>query len=535
MENFPPPFRLLRSTAATNWFRVLSIWVWVAIPATAGDLSLQVGSAVVDVTPTKLPISITGSIAVKFDDRVLDPLAARSLSVTDGRRSVAICIVDNCTLPQTMVDSAIRRVCEQTDLPPSGIVIAATHTHSAPAVMDLHGNDRDDDYAAQLEDGIVQSLIAAASARRDAEVGHATVDFPKWTFVRRWLMRDGTAAGYPFTGRASNRVQFNPGHQNPDKIRPVGVPDPRLSVLAFRDRGGKPIAALVNYNTHYAGAPHLSSDYFGVVCRGLGKAIGSGDDFVALASNGNSGNINCIDFSQSQPTPFTHKTVGQDCIEAAVGAYRSIQTFRSDVPVDSVRGEVDLAIRKPEAAEVARAAAATSDWIDQRGPQNWVESYARETVKLADYPDRLRLPLRSLRIGDFAIGTIPCEVYAETGIGIKSRSPFDSTIVVGWAGGYWGYLPTPEAFRLGGYTTWRCRSSLLEETAEPKIAAAIDDQLLELSRRRLPLPVAEVAKTFGEVAKTSPVSTIQTADGLAVELVAREPQIIDPVAARSDE
>jgi hypothetical protein len=41
------------------------------------------------------------------------------------------------------------------------------------------------------------------------------------------------------------------------------------------------------------------------------------------------------------------------------------------------------------------------------------------------------------------------------------------------ANGYHGYLPPPDQFPLGGYTTWRARSSYLEVEAEPKIRAAV--------------------------------------------------------------
>ena len=51
------------------------------------------------------------------------------------------------------------------------------------------------------------------------------------------------------------------------------------------------------------------------------------------------------------------------------------------------------------------------------------------------------------------------------------------------ANDYAGYLPTPEHHRLGGYETWRARSSYLDAKAEPKIRK-------------------EVLKLLGEVAKS---------------------------------
>jgi hypothetical protein len=50
------------------------------------------------------------------------------------------------------------------------------------------------------------------------------------------------------------------------------------------------------------------------------------------------------------------------------------------------------------------------------------------------------------------------------------------TFTIQLANGYNAYLPTPEQHELGGYETWRARSSYLEVQAAPKIT----DTLLKL-------------------------------------------------------
>jgi hypothetical protein len=68
---------------------------------------------------------------------------------------------------------------------------------------------------------------------------------------------------------------------------------------------------------------------------------------------------------------------------------------------------------------------------------------------------------------------IPCERFAETGLAIKQKSPFKQTFTIELANGYNGYLPTPEQHQLGGYETWRARSSHLETEAAPKIVDTV--------------------------------------------------------------
>ena len=88
-------------------------------------------------------------------------------------------------------------------------------------------------------------------------------------------------------------------------------------------------------------------------------------------------------------------------------------------------------------------------------------------------PPTRELKLQAIRLGTFAITAIPCEVYGSTGLAIKKASPFRGTMNITTANGAEGYLPPPDQHALGGYTTWRARSSCLEVEAEPKITATV--------------------------------------------------------------
>ena len=74
----------------------------------------------------------------------------------------------------------------------------------------------------------------------------------------------------------------------------------------------------------------------------------------------------------------------------------------------------------------------------------------------------MKVVLQALRIGDLGICAIPCEVFVEIGLELRKKSPLKQTFTIELANGYNGYLPTPEQHKLGGYETWRARSSYLE-------------------------------------------------------------------------
>jgi hypothetical protein len=92
------------------------------------------------------------------------------------------------------------------------------------------------------------------------------------------------------------------------------------------------------------------------------------------------------------------------------------------------------------------------------------------------------VPLQAVRIGDLGIAAIPFETFAETGLELKDRSPFDHTFTIELANGSFGYLPTPDQHRLGGYETWLGTNNV-ELKASTKIVSTVLDLLRTLRRK----------------------------------------------------
>jgi hypothetical protein len=158
-------------------------------------------------------------------------------------------------------------------------------------------------------------------------------------------------------------------------------------------------------------------------------------------------------------------------------------TFRNDIALYVAEREIELGVRKPAAAEVERATAILekAKGRDLKGVE---EIYARETVLIARYPDKVRLKVQVMRIGDLGIVAIPCEVFTEIGLEIKAKSPLKRTFTVSLANGYNGYLPTPAQHSLGGYETWRARSSYLEVKASDEITKTVFALLNDVTKKR---------------------------------------------------
>ncbi len=445
---------------------------------------LRAGAYAMDVTPLTFPVSVNGGMSDRQATKATDRLHARCLVLDDGKTKLAIVVVDSCMLPRELVDEAKRRAAEKTGIPASHMLVSATHTHTAPTSAGVFQSDPDPGYVKFLTAKIAEGIETAHARLAPAEVGWGVVKEPSELFNRRWKMKPGVVNPDPFGG-TTDRVKMNPGYQNPGLLEPAGPIDPDVSVLSVRTADGQPLALLANYSLHYVGdLPPLSADYYGVFCDRVGGRIGAGEGFVGILSNGTSGDVNNINFAQ--PAPLRGKpgdrcrAVAETVAKAAKKAYDSIR-HRRDVTLAVAEEELSLKVRKPTAADVARAKEILAK--AQGRPLRGVEEvYARETVLLADYPDTVKLKLQAMRVGDLGIDAIPCEVFTETGLAIKKASPLKPTFTIELANGYNGYLPTPAQHQLGGYETWRARSSYLEVEASDKITAVVGRLLVRVSK-----------------------------------------------------
>jgi hypothetical protein len=249
-----------------------------------------------------------------------------------------------------------------------------------------------------------------------------------------------------------------------------------------RSAFGKPVAVFGAYGLHYVGdRPPLSADYFGVFAEKVQSALkadykeGQRIKFVGALFNGTSGDVNNINFKaaavKAEPGERS-RVVAESLANHAQATYESSK-FTGDVILASAEEEIELKVRKPSEKELAAAQAILDAAQDQ--PLKTAEQvYARETVLLAKYPDTVKLKLQAHRIGDVIITAIPCETFTEIGLALKKSTPFKKNFTISLANGYNGYLPTLAQHKLGGYETWRARSSYLEVDAATKIVKVLE-------------------------------------------------------------
>ncbi len=202
-----------------------------------------------------------------------------------------------------------------------------------------------------------------------------------------------------------------------------------------------------------------------------------------MLSNGTSGDVNNVNVKEPAPKLATgekSRIVAEAVADAAVRGLEKAE-YRGTLTLATVHKEIELPVRKPTAEEVKKAEALLEK-AKGRELKGYEEIYANETIALSKYPDTEKLIIQVTRIGDMAVVAIPCEVFTEIGLEIKKFSPFPVTCVVSLANGHNGYLPTPAQHALGGYETWRARSSHLAVNASDEIVKTVKGLLGDLKK-----------------------------------------------------
>ena len=449
--------------------------------------SLKAGAATSVITP-ELGDKIVGGFLPFPSTHVHDELHARCLVLDDGRSKVALVVCDLLGLHRSVSLLAREWIEAETGIPASHVLISCTHTHSG---TNAHSTDPRS-YTSDLELSPYQRFVArriadgvrrATNLLRPAEIAFGQVDAPDHVFNRRWHMKEGTAPPNPF-GKI-DRVKMNPPGGSPDLIEPAGPIDPTVSFIALREPSGRLISVYAAYSLHYVGgvgSGHISADYYGYYCEALKKLVAQSNDdppFVALMANGTSGDINNVNFREPRPRRAAYEQmrfVADDVAAKVHGALANL-TWSSQAPLAVRYRELDVKWRQIEPELLAWAKETEANAPRIQGKTNLPLAYATRIQSLAQASPETKLPVQVLRLGDICIASSPCETFAETGLEFKKQSPFSKSFMVELAHGYYGYMPTPRHFPLGGYETWPGTNNL-----EPQASVKLLDAVLQMAQ-----------------------------------------------------
>jgi len=478
-------------TVAVSYFSVLlacSMNVHAQTPpakSSGQDKVFRAGASTSNITPP-LGTPIVGNFVEPPATQIHDELHARCLVLDDGTTQLAFVIVDNVGINQEVFDEAKHQIHERTGLPEEHLLMSAVHTHSATSAAGGSGIRRGgwnigkslDEYQSFLARRISDGVQVAINNLEPARIGWGSGKVPQHLFNRRWKMKEPVMN--PFGEK--DIVKMNPGIRNPDLLEPAGSTDPQVSFISVESTSGRPIALLGNYSLHYVGGVptgDISADYFAVFAdriQELLKADRQDRPFVAMMSNGTSGDVNNINVREPAETypPYAKMRIVADDVAKEVFRVYKTMHYQAWVQLKAAQSQLTLGVRRatPEMLVNAQKILARPDTA--KPLFHSLEKVYAERILLMqqEWPDKIDIKLQTFRIGDLGVAAIPFEVFTETGLEIKAKSPYKSTFTIELANGSYGYLPTPEQHELGGYETW-LGTNKVEKNASRKIVSEL--------------------------------------------------------------
>jgi hypothetical protein len=470
---------MLRVTVSVLYLLVFPMLVDAADdpPRSAGELLVGWGSA--DITPDG-PVALAGQYHARITSEVHDRVTATALAVEtrSGDDSIDHAVIVSCDLVamrRVIVERVRARVAGRTPgLDPKKIIVAATHTHTAPVTTyvdeDSHPYDFQGIWAyrlpksgllqpkgyldflvERLADAVTQAWTTRAPGAMSRGLGYAAV-----AHNRRAVFKDGTTRMY---GRTSS----------PDFRHIEGVSDSRIDLLFLWDTEKQLSGLAINVSCpsqEVEGERYVSADFWHDVRIVLRERHGAALQILPLT--GAAGD-------QSPHVMWGRKTERERLARAGITATRAIAlrivrtidqvlagnrepaltslVLRHHVAMMPLPVREVLPDRRAAALEELQAGRSRFAELQDRAWMTFRVSQAllERTEYRKEHPDYFA-EVHALRLGDVALATNPFELYTDYGIRMEAQSPADQTMIVQLACESAGYLPTPRAVAGGGYS-----------------------------------------------------------------------------------
>ena len=396
-------------------------------------------------------------------------LTATALVLGDGTTRVVVVAID---LSLVGIDLSLRgqrpaqelrlAIAQALDLPVSHVLLNTSHTHAGVALPD-YMPDTDEQLA--LKERYRRHLMAAlveAAVEADARLQPARIGCG-WGSSDIGVYRRETRDGHDVLGEV-------PDH-------PI---DTTVGVIRIDDLDGHPIATLFRYSAHPvtvgSRSQVASADYPGPARDVLEQNLGG----LALFLQGCGGNVNPrVGIGYEVDCSDTKDRIGLELGGEALRVAARIRTATragerrplGNVPnilftpwerIESIDtcthlGAAETAVAldyvtlptPARAAAIRDACTAALDTLRRGNGPEWEERVAEKRLDWAELlVESASLPhptcdlhLQALRIDGIVLVGMNAELFFETGLELRARSPYPDTFALGYTNGTIGYLP----------------------------------------------------------------------------------------------
>ena len=422
------------------------------------NYDLKVGFSRIAINPP-IGVNLRGYFHQRLNEAILDDLEINTVAVEKDGVAVALVSIDCEAADTTYSEAAREYAAKATSLDKKAIFIHTTHTHVGPCFgrEDAWTNDIDREYDSFVMKKIADSIVYALADLTPARMGIGVSKAERIGFNRRYLMKDGT-------------TKTNPGVNNPDIVRSIGLLDERVNVIRFERECGDNVV-IGNYGNHpdVIGNNKASADWPGFTRRIFEKAI---DNTKCVFFNGAQGDINHVnvkpvggdlngmfnDFDDVTRGYAHSRHMGNVVAGALMNVYEKVEF----IPVNEIKFVeeiVNVASNKPLPEEMEEARYIHQMHLDGKDAElpyqgmmlTTMVADAGRKVRLENAPEFFPMNLTAIKIGDVAFLGIPGEPFTGIGMGLKEAKDWKMVCPTCLTNGSRGYFPMKDSYDEGGY------------------------------------------------------------------------------------
>ncbi len=434
--------------------------------ASAGEPSIPVGAARVDITPD-YPVRLTGYVVRQVESEGIEQhVFARALAIGDADSGgpVVLVAVETCAFSAEMADEVAKRLETKAGLPRERFVLCATHTHTAPALTNVlplifgepvppEHQARIDRYTKELTDRIEQAALAAIADRRPSRIawGRGSVGFAN----NRRTIKDGKWVGFG--------------------INPEAPTDHSLPMLRVTDLDGRVRAVLAGYACHCTALDgtdnRICGDWAGYASAAIEREQ---PDAVGLIIIGCAGDANPFERGHF---PAARKQGEQLAAEVLRLLGTDLKPLAG--PITCRFRRISLPFDTPPTRD---------EWIERTKGQRVVALHARLNLARLDrgetLPTAIDYPVQSWCFGnDLAFVFLGGEVVVDYAIRLRRELDARRLWIAAYANDVPCYIPSRRLLREGGYEVDRSMSSYDRPT---RLAPAVEELVIDAVHSVLP-------------------------------------------------
>jgi hypothetical protein len=386
--------------------RLATLILFACLPALG---AFRAAAAKIDITPQS-PQWLMGYNARKSTG-VHDRIYHRVIVLESDGVPFYLVASDLCLFSPGVYDDTAREL----GVPRTHFWWSVTHTHAAPevgapgmykALLGRSDHEWDRDYAAFVTGALIRAVKEARAQLEPARI----------------------AVGQGIAMANINRRAKDADGQVSLGLNPDGPADRQIGLIRLERADGSLIALVANYAMHgtVMNGQNLliSGDAPGTVSAALEEKLGA----PVLYVNGAAGNLAPI-YSVYPDAKSGHLSQFNVLLgDRILAAMRSIGPATADVSMSAS----EMLVETPQKDGLS--------WPEE------LSAYATTGTR-----PKVRLSVRFLRINDTLIWAAPVELFCEMAMAVRNSSPFAHTFYFGYTNGWFGYLPTAEAFAEGGY------------------------------------------------------------------------------------